>query len=181
MGSKHSTNKFNCKYKIPNGQNSTDNNPNNSNSGTNNNNININNKNISIVVPYIHGLGERLKRTYNNMGIQVHFKGTNTIKSLCIASKNRDHKLQKSGVIYNLNTHALSVQKNIYGNLIELLGKGSRKFLGLHPFHYHSHSTGHLVSSECFTIVDRDLQVVFRNIKEAMYIYFNDPSLNFDT
>ena len=59
-----------------------------------------NNKNISIVVPYIQGLGERFKRTCNNRGIQVHFKGTNTIKTLLMAPKDRDNKLQKNGVIY---------------------------------------------------------------------------------
>ena len=69
--------KSECKHNINNGPSSRDNQPNN-NSGTNNSNIN---KNISIVVPYIQGLGKRFKRTCNNKGIQVHFKGTNTIKS----------------------------------------------------------------------------------------------------
>ena len=40
------------------------------------NNGSNNNKNISIVVPYIHGLGEKFKKTFKNKGIQVHFKGT---------------------------------------------------------------------------------------------------------
>ena len=34
---------------------------------------------LPTVIPYIHGLGERFKRTCNNMGIQLHFKGTKTI------------------------------------------------------------------------------------------------------
>ena len=61
-------NKFNHKHNIHNGQTSTENQPSNNNSGSNNN------KNISIVVPYIHGLGEGFKRTCNDLGIQVHFK-----------------------------------------------------------------------------------------------------------
>ena len=77
--------KFNCKHNIHNGQNSTDNQPkNNNNNGTSNNN---NNKNTSIVVPYIQGLGERFKRTYNRKGIQAHFEGTNTIKTLIMAPR----------------------------------------------------------------------------------------------
>ena len=52
--------------------------PNNNNNTRTNNNTN--NKNISIAVLYIHGLGEKFKRTCNNKGIQVHFKGTNTLK-----------------------------------------------------------------------------------------------------
>ena len=85
-------NKFNHKCNIHNGQTSTDNQPNN-NSVANNNS-----KNISIVVPYIHGLGERFKRTCNNLGIQVNFKGTNTIKTVPMVPKDMDSKLQKCGV-----------------------------------------------------------------------------------
>ena len=57
-------------------------------------------KNISRVVPYIQGLGEQFKRTCNKKGIKVHFKGSNTIKTLLMASKDKETKLQKSGVIY---------------------------------------------------------------------------------
>ena len=94
----HLQNKFNCKQNINNGQNAAVNQPNNinNNSGTNSNNSN----NISIVVPYIQGLWERFKRTCKNKGIQVHFKGTNTINTLLMASKDRDSRLQKNGVIY---------------------------------------------------------------------------------
>ena len=68
---------------------------------------------ISIVVPYIHGLGERLKRTCNNFGNQVHFRGTNTIKTLLMIPKEKDNKLQKSVVIYRLNAHTSTAQRNI--------------------------------------------------------------------
>ena len=46
------------------------------------------------------------------------------------------------------------------------------------PIHCHNHSTRHPVSPECFTIVDKESQRVTRNIKEAIYIHVNDPSLN---
>ena len=94
--------KFKCKYNTNMGPNTSDNNlpnNNNSNSGTSKSN---NNKNISIVGPYIQGLGEMFKRACNNKVIQVHFKGTNTIKTFLMAPKDRDNKLQKSGVNYKL-------------------------------------------------------------------------------
>ena len=63
---------------------------------TNNNNRDSNksptNKNISIVIPYIRGLGEKFKRTCNKQGIQVHFMGTNTVKQLLMAPKDKDPK-----------------------------------------------------------------------------------------
>ena len=46
------------------------------------------------------------------------------------------------------------------------------------PIHHHSHSTGHPVSPKCFTTVKRESQGVTRNIKKAMFICVNDPSLN---
>ena len=46
------------------------------------------------------------------------------------------------------------------------------------PIYHHCNSTGHPVSPECYTIIDREPQLVTRNIKEAMYIHVNDPSLN---
>ena len=57
-------------------------------------------KNIYMVVPYIQGLGEKFKRTCNRKGIQVHLKGSNTIKDLLMAPKDKDTRLQKSRVIY---------------------------------------------------------------------------------
>ena len=50
---------------------------------TNHNNQDNNrqqNKNTYMVIPNIKGLGEKFKRTCNKQGIQVHFKGTNTVK-----------------------------------------------------------------------------------------------------
>ena len=66
------------------------------NNGTNNT---TNKRNISIVVPYIHGLGERLKRHAKSREYKCIFKGMNTVKTLIMASKDKDHKLQKSGII----------------------------------------------------------------------------------
>ena len=63
--------KFNHKHNINNRKSFTVNKPNNKNNSNSK-------KNISVVVPYIQGLGERFKRTCNNKGIQVLFKGTNT-------------------------------------------------------------------------------------------------------
>ena len=44
--------------------------------------------------------------------------------------------------------------------------------------HLHTSTSGHPVSSECFSIVDREAQGLTKNIKEAMYIKVNDPSLH---
>ena len=88
-------NKFNCKHNSQNGHTN-----NSTTQQMDNNNRCSNNKNISIVVSYIHGLGERFKRKSNNVVIQVQFRGTNTIKTHLMALKDRENKLQQGGVIY---------------------------------------------------------------------------------
>ena len=123
--------KFDCKNNTSNGPGSGDNQPNNNNSSrTNSSN---NNKNISIIVPYIQGLGERFKRTFNNKGIQVHFKGTNTIKTLLMAPKDRDNKFQKSGLIYKFKCPHINFPKEYIGESGRTFGERLKQQLGPHP------------------------------------------------
>ena len=53
-----------------------------------------------IVMLYYKGLSESLNRTCKKYGVQVHFKGGNTIKSLMMAPMDKDPLMKKSGVIY---------------------------------------------------------------------------------
>ena len=53
-----------------------------------------------MVLPYIRGLSESIKNVCNKHGVQVHYKGGNTIKSLLVAPKEKDHITKKSGIIY---------------------------------------------------------------------------------
>ena len=65
------------------------------------NNPNDNNKNKSyIVVPYMKGLSESCKNICRKHGIEMYFKGGNTIRELLVHPKDKDNILQKSGVIY---------------------------------------------------------------------------------
>ena len=132
-----------------------------------------------MVTPYIQGLGEKFQSKYNKLGIQVHFKGSNTIKQLLMALKDKDPKLAKSGVIYKYKCPTINCTE-------EYIGESGRTFVNRYkghlkapsPIHLHTSSTGHPVSPECFSIVDKEAQGMARNIKEAMYIRVNDPSLN---
>ena len=66
------------------------------NNNTNNNDYN----NIHMVLPYTKDLSECFKIICGKMGGQVIFKGSNTIRSLLMAPKDKDNITQKSGVIY---------------------------------------------------------------------------------
>ena len=50
-----------------------------------------------IIVPYQRGLSESFKKTCNNHGVQVYFKGGTTIKNLLMAPKDQDPIKSRSG------------------------------------------------------------------------------------
>ena len=74
---------------------------NNNTNQDNNNTNNTKNRNITLVVPYIKGISEKFKRLCKSKGIQVHFKGLDTLRTQLVNPKDKDLKLQKSGIIYH--------------------------------------------------------------------------------
>ena len=154
-----------------------------SNNSTNNNSTNNqptnNNRNITIFVSYIQGIGDKFNTVCQAKGIQVHFKGTNTLKMLLVTPKDKDSKLHKSGVIYHFKCPHINCQDEYIGESGRALGERIKKHLKVpSPIHHHSSSTGHPLSPECFNIIHRETQGTSRNIKETMFICVNDPSLN---
>ena len=121
------------------------------NSNNNESINNTNNRNISIVVSYIHGLGKKLKKTFQNKGIQVPLKGTNNVKTLLMAPKDRDNKLQKSGIIYKFKCSHINCPKEYIGESSRTLGdRGEGTPQGLIPHlptqqHYRTSSQSRLL------------------------------------
>ena len=72
-----------------------------------------------MVIPYIKGLEKKFKRICNKQGIQVHFKGTNTVKQLLMAPKDEDPKLTKVVSYTGINAPASTAQNNTQENLEE--------------------------------------------------------------
>ena len=88
-------------------------------------------------------------------------------------------KLAKSGVIYKYKCPSINCTEEYIGESGRTFGNRYKEHVkATSPIHPHTSSTGHPVSPECFLIVDREAQGMTRNIKEAMYIRVNDPSLN---
>ena len=138
-----------------------------------------NNKNIHMVVPYQQGLSERIKKTCQKYGVQVHFKGSQTIKDLLMAPKDKDPITNKSGVIYRYKCSEDGCED-------EYIGESARTFAerfkehqkSPSPIHDHCNISGHKVTINKFTIIGREDQTLTRAIKEALFIRVNDPSLN---
>ena len=132
-----------------------------------------------ITVPYQRGLSESFKRTCNNHGVQVHFKGGKTIKNLLMAPKDQDPIKNRSGVIYRFKCNRVECDDEYIGESSRTFGERFKEHLKApSPVFDHYNSTGHQVSLENFSIVGREEQNLMRAIKEALYIRVNNPSLN---
>ena len=140
---------------------------------------NNNKTNLYMVVPYHQGLSERIKRTCNKFGIQVFFKGGQTIRTLLMAPKDKDPITNKSEVIYRYKCSE-------HGCNEEYIGESARNFADRFKEHQkvpspmfdHCYTTGHNININNFTIMGREDQNLARAIKEALFIRVNDPSLN---
>ena len=96
-----------------------------------------------------------------------------------MAPKEKDHKMQKGGIIYNYKCPHTNCPELYIGGSGRILGDKLKEHLsGPSPIHQRSSTTGHPISPDCFTIVHRETQGVTRNIKETLFIRVNDPSLN---
>ena len=88
-----------------------------------------------------------------------------------MAPKDKDHKCQKSGVIYQFKCQHSNCQEEYIRESGRSFGDRLKEHLRApSPIHHHSHTTGHPVNKEWFTTVGRESQEVTRTIKEAMYI-----------
>ena len=144
-----------------------------------NNNVTSKNQRPYMVIPYHKGLSESLTKICGKHGVQVYFKGGNTIKNRLVAPKDQDPILKKSGVIYRYRCGRVDCDE-------EYIGESSRTFeerfrehqKAPSPIYDHSNNTGHRVTIDNFSIVGREDQNLTRAIKEALYIRVINPSLN---
>ena len=141
-----------------------------------------NNQNLYMVVPYHQGLSERVKRTCSKYGVQVHFKGGQTIKSLLMAPKDSNPINSKSQVIYRYQCNEQGIGEEYIGESVRTFAerfKENQKPPS--PIFDHCNTSGHKININKFTIVGREDQNLTRAIKEAILIRVNDSSLNRNT
>ena len=140
---------------------------------------NPNKRNITIVVPYMSGTGEKFKTLCKSKGIQVHFKGSKTLRTLLGNPKDKDPKNNQTGIIYHYKCFQINCPSAYIGESGRSLGEGVKEHLKVpSPIHLHSTTTGHPMDPEQFSIVHKEVNNHSRTIKEAMFICIQDPTLN---
>ena len=132
-----------------------------------------------MILPYVRGLSESMKNICNKHGVQVHYRGSNTIKGLLMDLKDKDHITMKSGIIYRFKCHRVDCDDEYIGDSSRTFGERFKKHIKApSPIYDHQNITGHDTTIENFIIVGREDQNLIRAIKEAIYIRVNNPSLN---
>ena len=124
-------------------------------------------------------MSESCKNICRKHGIEMYFKGGNTIKDLLVHPKDRDTILQKSGVIYRFKCGRVDCEEEYIWESGRTFAERSREHMRApSPIHDHHNFTGHELSLENFSIVGKEDQSIARAIKEAILTRVNDPSLN---
>ena len=108
------------------------------------------------LVPYMKGLSETCKNICRRHGIDLHFKGNNTIRQLLVHPKDNDDILKKEW-------GDIQVQCDRWDCGVEVIGESGRKFAerfrehlkSPSPIYDHYKTTGHEVSLDNFSIVGR--------------------------
>ena len=120
-----------------------------------------------------------MKHVCNKHGVQVHYIGRNTIKSLLMAFKDKDHITKKSSIIYRFKCSRVECDDEYIGESSRTFGERFREHLMAPSQIYDYYSiTGHSTTIENFSFVGRKDQNLMRAIKEAVYIRENNPSVN---
>ena len=132
-----------------------------------------------IVKLYTQGLCESIKKICGRYGIQIHFKGGRTIKSLLVSSKDKDPIVNQSGAIYWYQCADLGCDDEYIGETSRTFDERYKEHLKFpSAIHHHSSQTGHPTNQSNFQIIGREGPNLARNIKESIYIRVNNPTLN---
>ena len=136
-------------------------------------------KKCHIVVPYTKGLCESYKTICSKYGVQVYFKGGNTLKNLLMFPKDKESITKHSNIIYWYKYGRTECDDEYTGESARTFEERYRDYLKAQsPIFEHNNVTGHTKSVENFKIIGREGHGMARTIKEAIYIRVNNPTLN---
>ena len=120
-----------------------------------------------------------VKKLCRNKGIQVHFRGINTLRTLLSNPKDKAPQNNQTGIICHYKCPHINYPGAYIGETGRSLGERVKEhFKAPSPIHLHSTTTGHPMDTEQFSIFHKEINNHSRTIKEAMYICVQDPTLN---
>ncbi|KAI8510905.1 hypothetical protein Bbelb_118210 [Branchiostoma belcheri] len=148
------------------------------------------NRKTLVVLPYVKGVSEPLRRIFAAHGVSTCFRPHRTLRQLLVAPKDKTPKEDKCGVIYHIscqgNTNRGPCRETYIGETERSL---KTRFLEHRrpssvasevSQHIHIESPGHTVDLEGGRILDTEQDYFKRGIKEDIHFRALQPSLNRD-
>ena len=122
-----------------------------------------------IVVPYVEGMGESLKKICRGHGVDMHFKGGRTLKNILVSPKDEDKITNKNCVIYSYSCGSIDCGEEYIGESGRSFGERYKEHLKApSPIFQHQSSSGHETSIDNFKIIGREDNSLARTIKESI-------------
>ena len=132
-----------------------------------------------IMVPYSQGIGESLKNICKKHGVDVHFKGGQTLKNILVSPKDKDKITSKSSVIFTYTCGMIDCYEEYIGESGRTFGERYKEHLKApSPIFLDQNNSGHVTTLDNFKIIGREENSLARTIKESMHIRVNNPTLN---
>ena len=141
-------------------------------------------KKIPVVIPYVKGFSEQMRRVYGKYGIPTYFKKTNTLRQLLVKPKDPLSKENVVGPVYKIKCEEYDA---VY------VGKTERSLKARFSEHRRPSSTTsevskhihvdhpqHSVELDNTEVLTTEPRWFERGVKEAIYIRALNPSLNRD-
>ena len=104
-----------------------------------------------IVVPYTEGISESLKKICKKHGVDMHFKGGETLKTILVSPKDKDRITSKNSVIYSYTCGSIDCGQEYIGESGRTFGERYKEHLKApSPIFQHQTISGHETSIENF-------------------------------
>ena len=142
-----------------------------------------------MVLPYIQGKADQLRRTFEKHNISVCFKPHRTLRQILVQPKDKTDKGEISGPIYHIKCEGHDKDQCDHDYIGETERTLKARFMEHRrpssstsevSRHIHSENPHHSVSLETVRILDREPAWFERGVKEAIYIRAYKPKLNRD-
>ena len=138
----------------------------------------------SVVVPYVAGVSEKVRRVLGDFGITTHFKPHNTLRQSLVHPKDKIPKDRKPDVVYGIKCTENTCDQFYIGETSQPLGKRMKQHRRQNTSGYnsavydHLQEAGHQFIDKDVVVLDRESKWFERGVKEALYERCERPPLN---
>ena len=141
-------------------------------------------KKIPVVIPYIKGFSEQIRRVFGKYGFPAYFKPTNTLRQLLVKPKDPVSKENVVGPVYKIQCEKCEAmyvgetERSLKSRFNEHRRRSSTT--SEVAKHIHVEQPEHSVELDNTDILTTESRWFERGVKEAIYIRALNPSLNRD-